>query len=168
MITTELLTLAVMLMLLGVLGLVSRCLKVRRRMRRIKKCTFEFRVDYWSSVYNAWHGEFYDRDALCTGYLLNVNKNEQLAGFAVKATAVEFDKAVGLWRMNARRVKAPQGNLSAKLVRKVLRGWMAEVANSEGIVLLRYVDNCTNRNLKVGDIVEVAGDEQGELYVPEA
>ena len=164
--TIEWLVLVITSVLLGVAGIVSRRLELKHKKKQTKKSVFEFRVDYWNTDYNAWHGAFYDCGVLCKGYLFNVNENERLSGCVVKATAEMFDETIGLWRMKAARGKASQGKLSAKLVCKLVHGWKAEIANSDGVVLIREIDDRTTRTFKEGDVVEVAYGERAILYIP--
>lgn len=136
--------------------------------KRLQKTELEFRVGCWSKTCHAWCGEFFDCNVLCRGYLANVCYDELKGGEMVRATPENFDTQIGLWCLNAKRVDAPQDNLTAKLL-KHNRGhdWLADVANPHGVVLLQHVNNSVSGESgpKAGDEVKVVYNDRGELSI---
>ena len=160
-------TLALVLLVYVMYALSTYCDK-KSVQKRLQKTELEFRVDYWSETCYAWHGEFFDRNVLCRGYLANVCYDELKGGEIVRATLENFDTKVGLWSLNAKRVELSQDNLTAKLLKHADgHNWIADVANPHGVVLLQHVDNYVSweSGPKAGDVVKVAYNDRGELAI---
>ena len=159
--------LALVLLVYGMYVLSTYCDR-KSVQKRLQKTELDFRVDYWSKNHHAWHGDFFDRNVLCRGYLANVCYDELKGGEMVRVTLENFDTHVGLWCLNAKRVDQPQDNLTAKLL-KHDRGhdWLAYVANPHGVVLLQHVDNSVSweSGPKAGDEVKVVYNNRGELSI---